>query len=58
MLLPLNENEHTLNFFQILIQIFEKLVDMGLGNEIFFNEFFSNLQMNKYIYILALQCIL
>jgi hypothetical protein len=35
MLLPLNENEHTLNLSQIAIQIFEKLVDMGFGNEIF-----------------------
>jgi hypothetical protein len=32
-LLPLNENERTQNLSQIAIQIFKKLVDMGLGNK-------------------------
>jgi hypothetical protein len=32
-LLPLNENERTQNLSQITIQIFKKLVDMGLSNE-------------------------
>jgi hypothetical protein len=57
MLLRLNENKHTQNLFQIIIQIFEKLIDMGLGHENSFNEFISNLQMNKDIY-LALWCTL
>jgi hypothetical protein len=41
MLLPLNENEHTLNLSQIAIQIFEKLVYMGFGNEIFSMKYFQ-----------------
>lgn len=57
-LLPLNENERTQNLSQITIQIFEKFVDMGLCNENYFDDFFSNLQMNEDIYFLALQCTL
>jgi hypothetical protein len=58
MLLRLNENKRTQNLFQITIQIFEKLVDMGLGNENSFNKFLLNFQMDKDIYLLALWCTL
>ncbi len=57
-LLLLNENERTQNLSQITIQIFEKLVDMGLCNENSFDDFLSNLQMNEDIYLLALRCTL
>jgi hypothetical protein len=54
----IDENKRTQNLFQITIQIFEKNVDMGLGNENSFNKFLLNLQMNKDIYLLALWCTL
>jgi hypothetical protein len=38
-LLPLDEQDHMSNHGEISIQIYEKLIDMGLGEDFFFEQF-------------------
>jgi hypothetical protein len=54
----LNEKNYTSYLHDIGIQIYNKLVNMGLGTEISFHEFFLELQIGKNTYWLALQCTL
>jgi hypothetical protein len=37
--LPLDEQDHMLNHDEINIQIYKKLVNMGLNEDIFFEQF-------------------
>jgi hypothetical protein len=37
---PLNEHNNDLNFHEIAFQTFKKLINMGLGVEISFDQFF------------------
>jgi len=53
-----NEKNYTSYLHDIGIQIYNKLVNMGLGIEISFHEFLLELQIGKNIYLLALQCTL
>jgi hypothetical protein len=52
----LNEHNNNPNFHQITFKFFKKLVDMGLGLEIPFDQLFLELQLNEETYLLALQC--
>jgi hypothetical protein len=54
-LLLLEDHNYDTNNQKIAIKIFEKLVNMGLGKDICFDEFLSNLQFNERTYILALR---
>jgi hypothetical protein len=53
-LLPLKNHNYDTNNHQIAIKIFQKLVNMGLGEDICFDEFLLNLQLSEEMYILAL----
>jgi len=44
------------NLCIIVNQIFNKLVNMGIGLDIIIDEFFAKLQINEIIYLLTLQC--
>jgi len=48
----------TPNLCSIVSQIFNKLVNMGIGLDIIIDEFFAKLQINEITYLLALQCTL
>jgi hypothetical protein len=54
----LNEKNYTSYLHDIGIQIYNKLINMGLGIEISFHEFLLELQIGKNTYLLALQCTL
>ncbi len=58
-LLPLKEGECIVDFHQTTITIYSKhLVNMGLGEDISFHKFLTNMFLNEETYILALKCTL
>jgi hypothetical protein len=56
-LLPLEEQDCTLTFCQIIRHIFKTLINM-VGEDISFDYFLTNLKVDEKIYILALRCTL
>ncbi len=58
-LLPLEEGECIVDFRQTTTTIYSKhLVNMGLGEDISFDKFLTNMCLNEETYILALKCTL
>jgi len=57
-LLLLNEKNHNFYLHNVGIQIYNKLVNMGLGIKISFHECFVKFQINQNTYLFALQCAL
>jgi len=53
-LFPLYEQDHMLNHGEINIQIYKKLVNMGLSKDFFFSNFLLDLKIDEKTYILGL----
>jgi len=54
---PLNEHNNNLNVHEIAFQTFKKLINVGLGVEISFDQFFRVFNLNDKTNLLALPCI-
>jgi hypothetical protein len=57
-LILLKEGECIVDFCQITTTIYKHLVNMGLGENIFFDKILTNMCLNEKTYILALKCTL
>jgi hypothetical protein len=57
-LLPLDEQDRMPNHGKINIQNYKKLVNMGLGEDIFFEQFLLYLKKDEETYILGLRYII
>jgi hypothetical protein len=54
LLLPLHEQDHMPNHGEINIQIYKKLIDMGLNEDISFKQFLLNWKIDEETYLLRL----